>query len=345
MAAMQARHAGAAGFVLYALSLSPAWSWGDAGHRITCEIAWQEFAPETRSAVLRILARDEPRYRRFFDSCVWAHREGMARIYANRRHEHYLNVPRASETISLESHCAQGCVVSAIVRYTGELLRPDTDPQTRLVALKFLDHLVGDVHQPLHVGFAEDRGGNGTLVRLRGFERLVGDGPVSLHDLWDTGLLEIGGMGRGRWRSAALRLHAALGREERAAGATFDPLVWAEESHRLVREQVYAGTELQATYVEASLAVVRRRLQEGGVRLARLLDAIMRGEAPFFVEDRRSGTVHHPACLALDAVPPGAMRVVSARPAAPPLHEGCPRSAGRASVPAAVPRPAPPTRR
>ncbi|MFG6464153.1 S1/P1 nuclease [Roseateles sp. DXS20W] len=80
--------------------------------------------------------------------------------------------------------CRDGaCVIEALMEQTLILRSSGTSPSERLVALKWVVHLVGDVHQPLHAGLAADKGGNG--VQLRAF----GKGS-NLHALWDSGLID-----------------------------------------------------------------------------------------------------------------------------------------------------------
>ena len=64
------------------------------------------------------------------------------------------------------------------------LKSPDAPRNEKRIALRFVAHLVGDIHQPLHAGFAEDRGGNSVDVRFNGRK-------MNLHSLWDTALVEL----------------------------------------------------------------------------------------------------------------------------------------------------------
>ncbi|HUC97485.1 MAG TPA: S1/P1 nuclease, partial [Candidatus Polarisedimenticolaceae bacterium] len=68
--------------------------------------------------------------------------------------------------------------------YMQVLKSPDAPRNERRIALRFVAHLVGDIHQPLHAGFAEDRGGNSIAVRFNGRKE-------NLHSLWDTALVEL----------------------------------------------------------------------------------------------------------------------------------------------------------
>src|SRR5690606_36239731 len=97
-------------------------------------------------------------------------------------------------------------------------------------ALKSLIHFVGDVHQPLHVSFARDRGGNDVKVTFLGRE-------TNLHRVWDTGLIGTRGL---PWPVYMEALSGRITVDQRAAWAETDPGVWATESYQLAVSNAYA---------------------------------------------------------------------------------------------------------
>src|SRR5262252_2622247 len=133
---------------------SPAWAWGDVGHKIICQIALQELNDKARSEVSRLIALDAT-FDTFPDACTWPDHP------RKRPEEHFVNVARSVHTIT-GSECSPGvpkCLFTAIASDL-EVLRTSNDDAAKLASLKFLGHWVGDIHQPLHVSFADDRGGN-----------------------------------------------------------------------------------------------------------------------------------------------------------------------------------------
>ena len=74
--------------------------------------------------------------------------------------------------------------MEAVAWYLQVLRSPDAPRNEKRTALRFVAHLVGNIHQPLHAGFAEDRGGNSVDVRSSGRK-------MNLHSLWDTALIEL----------------------------------------------------------------------------------------------------------------------------------------------------------
>ena len=151
-----------AGAVLaVALLPRPAAAWGDEGHKVICEIAFRLVQPNTRAEIQRLIKSDTE-FHRFSDSCIWPDHP------RKRSAEHFVNLARDSRGLTDEM-CprAQECVLSAIQVELAYLNSNGGDDEAKLAALKFLGHWVGDVHQPLHVSFEDDRGGNNIPVSWR----------------------------------------------------------------------------------------------------------------------------------------------------------------------------------
>jgi len=155
---------------------SRALAWSDLGHRIICEIAFREVRQETRQRIRELIPQD-PEFRRFSDACTWPDHPRL------RPTEHYVNLPRDATGIGADPcPLADTCVVTAIAADQKVLASPAAAEGDRLAALKYLGHWVADVHQPLHVVFADDRGGNQINT--------VGACVDSLHGAWDGCLVE-----------------------------------------------------------------------------------------------------------------------------------------------------------
>src|SRR5215813_11060331 len=150
---------------------SPAWAWGDLRHRIICQIAFQELNDKARNEVNRLIALDDS-FKSFPDACTWPDHP------RKRAEEHFVNVARTVRTITVsECSVAPKCIFTAIAADL-KVLDASSGDAARLASLKYLGHWVGDIHQPLHVSFADDRGGN--FIRE--------SGPCmnkNLHAVWD----------------------------------------------------------------------------------------------------------------------------------------------------------------
>jgi hypothetical protein len=149
-----------------------AWAWGDTGHKVICEIAMRLAAPSTQAEVLRLIKTDRE-FASFSDACTWPDHP------RKRPEEHFVNLARDSSGLTSDT-CpgAQECVLTAIRKDAAVLSSGSASDKEKLESLKFLGHWVGDVHQPLHVSFKDDKGGNNIAV--------VGECAGNLHAAWDS---------------------------------------------------------------------------------------------------------------------------------------------------------------
>jgi len=253
-----------------AIVATPVRAWGDLSHEVVAEIAARELGPQARALVEDLLGDRASQALR--ENAGWADAIRAVEGLGMTAPYHYVNFPRGSCSYLARRDCLGGrCVVGALERFARQL-RESTDRQQRIEALKWVLHLSADVHQPLHAGLGEDRGGNDLQVRFEG------EG-TNLHALLDSGLL----------RQRKLRACAyadALQAEQPApspsavrwdAGA---PVRWAEESCQLVAALYPPGSTIDRAYVERVRPMLEARLLLAGHRLARLLDAIASDTAP-----------------------------------------------------------------
>lgn len=195
---------------------------------------------------------------------LWADRIRSDPAYANAAPWHYINVPDGVRLADAE-HPPEGDVLVAIERFSAGVGDPGLPQSERAEALRFLVHFVVDVHQPLHVGLAGDRGGNAIDLVFRG-ER------TNLHRLWDTHAID--------WTGLSVRDYVrSISSDVRDAGAvSLDPQVWAEESLAL-RSRVYAygraGQAPSADYLDFAARTTRERLGLAARRLAGTLNSLL----------------------------------------------------------------------
>jgi hypothetical protein len=254
----------------FTLLSSEARAWGDLGHKVICEIAFRSVQPDTRAAI-NLLIKLDIAFKTFSDSCIYP---DHPRIRAD---EHFLNLPRDSKGLtSDECPLANGCVLTAILHDFTILQAKDQLDASKLVALKSLGHWVGDIHQPLHVSFVDDRGGNAI--------RTSGQCPSNLHAVWDTCLV-LYSVGPDA-SDAATDLLATVTPEMQASWNASVPRDWANESFAIAEaprtmycamhgpscDMTSSALDISAQYLEVNEPVVRQQLQKAGVRLARLLD-------------------------------------------------------------------------
>ena len=265
----QFKSAIAASLVFFAAS-ADAFAWGDLGHKVICEIALRRVAPATRARVEELISGDAD-YKSFADACTWPDHP------RKRASEHFLNLPRDSRGLGSDD-CggAPACVVTAIRKDASILASPKSSQPEKLASLKFLGHWVGDVHQPLHVSFEDDRGGNSI--------RISGACQSNLHSAWDTCLVALA-VGNDA-STAASNLLTTIQPAQVQAWIQSSPHDWANESFAIsektttwychfvgnscVREPT--SVKIDDAYIAANQPVVRDQLLKAGVRLAHLLD-------------------------------------------------------------------------
>ena len=239
--------------------------WGAEGHRIIGDIAAHHLAPEAKTAIEGLLGD-----KTLADISTWADEIKSDSTWDWAKPLHYANVRPGEPTFDMERDCPEvGCVVKAIGDYSKAL--PDTEQPAgeRLTALKFVVHFVGDIHQPLHVSHARDRGGNDIKVEFF-------DNRTNLHTVWDSLLIRRTGKA---WAEYATELRQRITPEMRSRWSKVtEPTAWANESYTLAVDHAYvvpSSGELGQKYFDCSIPIVERRLQAAGVRLAELLNRVL----------------------------------------------------------------------
>ena len=207
----------AAALLLYS---PPAFAWGGLGHEAICELAFRELDDTARQRVIALIRQDQE-FTTFRASCNWADKPRQ------RASEHFVNLPRAAPGLGWDKcPVAEDCVVRAIEDDFAVLASSDATDEEKLAALKFLGHWVGDIHQPLHAGFRDDRGGNHV--------RTLGSSCQSLHTLWDSCIVEERlGM---HPLTIVPELRAGITDEQRAEWLSSDAVAWANESAAIARD-------------------------------------------------------------------------------------------------------------
>ncbi len=238
-------------------------AWGVEGHRAIGLIAENHLTPKVRRAVDALLdgqslamvstLPDEMRYLpEYKETAPW----------------HYVNTPAGlSHDQYIQALQAQvgPSAYNVLLLKIKEMQDPALPKAQRAEALTFVVHLVGDVHQPLHAGHAEDKGGNDVKLTYRGKD-------TNLHSLWDSGLLDYQGLTWTELGQQDSAVPTPLIRQWQASG----PAEWLYESYSLAGP-LYAEAAQQPNpdfrYYPAHAAELKLRLQQAGIRLAGVLNA------------------------------------------------------------------------
>lgn len=243
-------------------------AWGGQGHQVVANLAQAQLSVKAKRAVERLLALEPGETLASISTWADEHRSPATAAW------HYVNFPKNSCSYSAERDCPDGqCVVAAIDRQRDILASTATD-EVRLRALKYLVHLVADVHQPLHAGYGEDRGGNS--YQLQAFMR-----GTNLHAFWDSGLIRALDQDT-EVMTARLALSTASParrQELERAGGTFNATQAAEESCRIVGQPgFYPGRLVDQAYIQRFTPIMEQRLQLAGARLAGLINLALQSQ-------------------------------------------------------------------
>jgi hypothetical protein len=251
-------------FVFNLLSLTSALCWYDKGHRIVGLIAQANLTADARTEIEKIL----PGSMTLADAAIWPDHEG--RSIRDFDPLHYVRIPEAASGYDQARDCPErNCMVEALQWFSVVIADRNAPIMMRRLALHYVAHLVGDMHQPLHAGRAMDQGGIDISVSYRGQT-------TNLHFFWDTNLVELE---TGNEEEIAKRLTANLTEKERLKWQAGDPKQWTDESLMLARSHAYktgSSVELPDDYVEKARPIVRRRLAQAGIRLAWLLNIALK---------------------------------------------------------------------
>ena len=253
-------------------------AWGAQGHRLVALIATARLTPSAKQNVAWLLGPES-----LGDVSSWADRylEGNYQTFF----WHFVNIPANATSYDRDRDCPRqpsvaagaradkwrDCAVDRILYNKDRLADATLDRADRAIALKFLVHFVGDLHQPFHA-LGVGHGGNDIPVSAFGSET-CGLNPCNLHGVWDGALIAHRGLDDARYVSALDVLIRDKGWERRAAGG---PEAWAMQSHALATAALLPphGVADEA-YYRAHIAAVDERLALGGLRLAALLNAIL----------------------------------------------------------------------
>ncbi len=237
---------------------STAHAWGAEGHQVIAKLAAAQLSPKAMAEVTRLLAQEPGGTLESISTWADEHRSPSS------SHWHFVNFPRDSCSYEAERDCPNGaCVVEAIARQLAVLTSTASEEQ-RLKALKYVVHFVADVHQPLHAGYYDDKGGN--KYQLQAFMR-----GSNLHALWDSGLIR-------NLNEDAQALTARLSRSSTPSNdVDLSPSRAAEESCRIVGSPgFYPERKVGLDYVEKFTPLLETRLVTAGARLAGILNRAFR---------------------------------------------------------------------
>jgi len=264
---------------------TPALAWGKTGHRVVASIADTQLSGLAHANVEQILGYGES----LDEAATWPDdmRADPSPFWQKQASPwHYVTL----NGVTYDHAPPEGDALEALDKFSKTLRDPNASRADKQMALRFIVHLVGDLHQPLHAGKCCDKGGND--VKVTWFGR-----PTNLHAAWDSALVDEEQLS---FSELAARLERHISPADVVAWWDVNPRDWIAESAE-IRDTVYPTAadmpkpvkgeetnkggpdvpDLSYSYVYRFTPVMERRLEQGGIRLAAYLNMI-------FADTRRS---------------------------------------------------------
>lgn len=239
-------------------------SWGVVGHRAIGKIAENHLNAKAKLAVDELLGTESLAMVSTYPDEIRGYQQ-----YAYTAPWHYVNLPHdlTYEQFSMQlSSLEKPNIYRALLNCASDLKNPIKTKEEKVFALKFLVHLVGDLHQPMHTGRSEDSGGNGIKIKLMRKEN-------NLHSLWDSGLIDYTGMTYTELANDCDQANSQIRRQWQKE----DIIKWVYESYEISQSlynEAEKNPDFDYTYYPNHAELVKRRINQAGVRLAGLLNDI-----------------------------------------------------------------------
>lgn len=247
-------------FLLTANSHEDDFFWGQNGHRVTGKIAEEYLTKKAKKAINIILEGKSLAFVSTYADEIKSNNK-----YRKYNTWHYINMGLEENYENSEKN-PEGDLVSGINKCIEVLKDEKSTKEDKNFHLKMLIHLIGDLHQPMHIGKKEDKGGNDFQVQW------FGQG-TNLHSVWDTKMIENYNMSYIELAENADQLSKSQVNVIQQ-GTVID---WVNEVH-IQTNKVYnsakVGEKLSYRYSYLYLETARTQMQRGGIRLAKLLNEI-----------------------------------------------------------------------
>ena len=232
-------------------------AWGGNGHKMIASIAYNHLSQPTKDSLTKYLEHTS-----LEDASVWMDEMRSDHSFDYLKPWHYINIEKGGVYDPQSSNN----IIWAIKKVTDELKHRNNYSKEQIVTdLKILIHLIGDLHQPLHVGYGNDKGGNTIQAVLNSTN-------TNLHRVWDTQIIEANILGRSKdWMNVS-----GKNNNELAQIRHIDILKWMEES-RILLPNVYdfgGDNIITQQYIDRNVPIIERQLLYSGIRLGALLNEI-----------------------------------------------------------------------
>ena len=230
-------------------------AWGADGHRMVAEVAMHYLSPGTKEAVMKVLRKTTPE-----EASTWMDEMRSNNFYGYMRHWHYVDIAKDSQYVA-----GQGDnLIAALNTAYNEIKAGKVSKDKRKEDLMIIFHLIGDMAQPLHTGYPEDKGGNDVEVSYEG-------GGTNLHHVWDDDIIASEHI----TIDSCLQYAATLSQDDKKHFISGNFVAWMYDSRSHLPEAYdFPGHKIDEAYAKKNKVLVERQIVAGGLRLARVLETL-----------------------------------------------------------------------
>lgn len=241
---------------------SDALAWGQIGHRITGQIAEQYLSPEAKAQIEALLPNETLAEASTYADEMRSNPDDFWQKVAGPFH--YVTVPAGKHYHEVEAP-DEGDSVTALTQFRKTLRDKQATTAEKQLALRFIVHIIGDLHQPLHAGNGTDRGGNDVKVRFFWEDS-------NLHRVWDSGMIDRRQLSYSEWSDW---LGAKISPQDVKNWSDTNPETWITESTQF-RDVIYPedANRMSWDYLYNHLPIATKRLQQASIRIAAYLNEV-----------------------------------------------------------------------
>lgn len=249
--------------IVLLLNTQNIWAWGTTGHRVVAEIAEQQLNRKAKKNIQKLIGNQKLAY--------WSNWPDFIKSDPQYKYAdswHYVNIPGNLDRTAFDKELNNSSDENLYKRsllLIESLKDPKTSVEEKRKNLYFLIHIIGDAHQPLHIGRLEDLGGN--KITVEWFR-----GKTNLHTLWDSKLVDFEKYSYTEY-SNVLNIHPKKSNAEQTNGSLLD---WLFETYQITNEIYKTEPEasLSYRYHYENKDYLEQQLLKGGLRLGKILNEI-----------------------------------------------------------------------
>lgn len=240
-------------FIVFVFFSTSSFAWNKKGHQMVAQVAMHFLDDTTKMKVKKNLGKMS-----FEDAATWMDDMRADKFYDFMRPWHYINIDKGQEYKPLPERD----IVTVLHSVIKELRQKQTLKKERIKTdLCVLFHTIGDLHQPLHVGYGVDRGGNDALLSFKGYNS-------NLHGVWDYEIIETENI----TLEDCLEQFNYLSKLQVDSIQTISVMQWTNQSRALLPAVYnYQNNKIDQAYIVANTPVIKKQILIAGLRLAAVL--------------------------------------------------------------------------